>query len=131
MRGRGAVAFGGGGGVELAAEAPDQLGSKLGDDHAGNDNKFTGEHGAGFLIVGQLAGDLAILAFLIPAEAAVGDGLGADVLEPAEDGVLLGDLESLSEDDDFDETLKWTKYFGHDWMSLFPARWRERGWERR
>ena len=69
--------------VQSFDAAADQLRSELGDYHAGDDVEFAGEHGPGFIVIRQLASDFAVLAFLVPAEAAVGDGLRADVLEGA------------------------------------------------
>jgi hypothetical protein len=45
--------------------------------------------------IGKLSHDAAILAVLIPAETPVGDGLRADILEAAQDRILLRDLKSL------------------------------------
>jgi len=59
-----------------------------------------------FVIVGQFAFDTAILAILIPAEAAIGDGLRADELEAAQERILLGDIERLAEDFDGDEDVR-------------------------
>ena len=62
------------------------------------------------VVVYQLARHPAILAILIPAETAVGDGFWADVLEAAQDRVLLRDFERLPENLDGDEPLVWAKY---------------------
>ena len=77
--------FGDGGvGGELGAEAPLQFLAEVGDLHAGHDDEFAREHFAWLVVVGELAGDATVLAILIPAEAAVRDGLRTDELEAAE-----------------------------------------------
>jgi hypothetical protein len=91
--------------AELAAEAPPELGRNLGDFHAWNHQEFAGQHGARAIVVGELADDLAVLALLIPAETAVGDGLRADVLEGAKEAVLLGNVKGAAEHGDGNEPL--------------------------
>jgi hypothetical protein len=44
-------------------------------------------------------------ALLVPAEAAVGDGLRANILEDSQAGVLLGDLKLFSQHLNFDKLL--------------------------
>ena len=69
---------------ELGTQTPFEFLAHFGDFHTRHDDEFTGEHLARLIVVGELTGYAAILAILIPAEAAVGDGLGADELEAAE-----------------------------------------------
>jgi hypothetical protein len=67
------------GGAETAFE----FGADAGDFHAGHDHKFAGDHFTRLVVVGQFAFDAAILAILIPAEAAVRDRFRADELKAA------------------------------------------------
>jgi hypothetical protein len=110
------MALPGDGGVrgELGAETPLEFLTHIGDFHPGHDNKFAGEHFARLVIIGKLAGDAAVLAILIPAKAAIGDGFRADELEAAEQGIALGNMELLPHDDDIDEFFIRTKGFRHD-----------------
>ena len=98
---------------QLGAEAPLEFLAHIGDFHAGHDDELAGLHFARFVIIGKLTGDTAILAILVPAEAAVGDGLRADELKATEQGVALGDLEFSSHDYDVHELFVRTKWFRH------------------
>jgi len=71
--------------LERAAEAGLQVLAHVHDFHAGHDHEFAGEHVARLIIVGQLTTDAAILAVLIPAEAAVRDRFRADELKCAKE----------------------------------------------
>ena len=59
----------------------------------------------GLVFIAELAYDAAILAVLIPAEAAVGNSFRADVLKAAKNRVLLGNLKRLAHNFDFDQTF--------------------------
>jgi hypothetical protein len=109
--------------AEFAAEAPLQFRRYVRNLHAGDHEKFAGQHGARGVVVGELADDFAVLALLIPAEAAVGNRFGADVLEGAEKAVFLRDVEGAAEDGDRNEPLVGTKDVGHEGrLSSSPKR---------
>jgi hypothetical protein len=84
--------------------------------HSFGNNNFAGKDRArrSPWLAGQSVGDPAKLAFLIPAEASVGDGFWAYVLEDAQAGILLGDLEFFSQNRDLDQpfkvTIKWVSH---------------------
>ena len=63
---------------------------------------------------GSWQDDPAILAILIPAEAAVRNRFRADELEAAQQRIALGHLEFLAHDGDVDELFVRTKGFRHD-----------------
>jgi hypothetical protein len=105
--------------TEFAAKAADQFRSELGDIHAFRDNEFATEDGPSLVIVGKLAIDAAILAFLIPAEAAIRNRFRADELKRAEQGIALRDEKRLPENRDFDELFVRPKDFVHDGSSAF------------
>ena len=69
---------------ELGAQTPFQLLTQFGDFHTRHDDKFAGKHFARLVVVGELTSDAAILAILIPAEAAIRNGFWADELEAAQ-----------------------------------------------
>jgi hypothetical protein len=75
--------LGGNGGIrrKLGAQAPLQFLADFGDFHSGHDDKFAAQHFARFVVIGELAGNPAILTLLVPAEAPVGDRFGTDELE--------------------------------------------------
>ena len=103
---------------ELGAETPFQFLAKFGDFHAGHDDKFAGDHFARLIIIGKLAGDATILAILVPAEAAVGDGFRTDELKAAEQGVTFRNLKLSPEDGDLNEFFVRTERFRHDSPAL-------------
>jgi len=90
---------------ERAAETGLQVLAHVHDFHARHDHKFAGEHVARLIVVGKLATDAAILAILIPAEAAVRDRLRAEKLEAAKQRVALRNFHGLAENFDFDEAF--------------------------
>ena len=104
----------GGVGGELGAEAPLQLLAHFADFHTGHDDEFAGEHFARLVVIGKLAGDAAILAILIPAEAPVGDGFRADKLKTAQQRVAFRHLELLAKDGDLNQFFVRTERFRHD-----------------
>jgi hypothetical protein len=107
--------FGNGGvGGELGSQTPLQFLAQIRDLHARHDDELAREHFAGFVVVGELADDAAVLTILVPAEATVGDGFGADELEAAKQRVALRDLKLFAHDGDFDEFFVGTKRFRHD-----------------
>jgi hypothetical protein len=89
-----------------------KFGTQLGDLHAGHHQKLATQHFAGLIVVRQFGHDAAILTILIPAETSVGNGLRADVLKAAKNGVLLGNLERFAHDLDFDQALVRSKNLG-------------------
>ncbi len=103
--------------AQLGAEAPLQLGADLGDVHVRHDQELTAQHFTRLVVVGKLAHDAAILAFLIPAKPAIGHSLRANVLKAAKHGVLLRDLEFLPEDRDFDQALIGAEDLRHGFLS--------------
>src|SRR5580704_13144005 len=99
--------------AQLGSQTADQFRSELRNGHPFGNHIFATENRAGLIVVEQLAIDAAILAFLIPAKAAVRNRLGADELEAAQNGVLLGNEESFPQDADFHEPLKRTENLRH------------------
>ena len=94
-------------------QAPLQFRAQLGDDHTLADQELAGQQRAGFVVIGQLASDAAILAFLIPAEAAIRNCFRADELEAAQERVLLRHLDLLAEYFNFDQALVRAEEIGH------------------
>jgi hypothetical protein len=92
-----------------------QFGADLGDFHSGAHEKLAAQEIMRALFVGKLSGDAAILAILIPAEAAVRDRIRADVLKTTKDRVLFRHLEGFPKDFDFDEAFVRAKY-----LARFP-----------
>jgi len=82
---------------QLGAQAPLQFLADFGDFHSGHDDEFAAQHLARFVVIGELAGNPAILALLVPAEAPVGDRFGTDELKAAQQRVPFWDLEFLSQ----------------------------------
>ena len=82
---------------QLGAQAPFQFLADFGYFHSGHDDKFAAQHFARFVVVGELAGNTAILALLIPAETPVRNRLGTDKLETTQQRVPFRDLEFLSQ----------------------------------
>jgi hypothetical protein len=69
---------------QLSPQAPLQLLTQLGNFHPSHYDELTAQHLSGLVIVRQLAGNSAVLAFLVPAESSVGNGFRADELETAQ-----------------------------------------------
>jgi hypothetical protein len=107
------------GGAQLGAKAADELGSEFGDFHAFGDDKFATENRAGLVVVRKLAHHFAILALLIPAKTAVGNRLGADELEGAEERIPLRDEERFPQNRDFNKLFVGPKYLRHERCSAF------------
>src|SRR5712691_9785906 len=87
--------------AQLSAQAPFEFRADVGDRHPSHNQKLTTQHLARPVVVGQLAIDAAILAFLIPAKPSVRNGVRADELEAAQDRVLFRDLEHLAQNLNF------------------------------
>jgi hypothetical protein len=66
---------------QLRPQAPLQLLAQLADLHPRHHNELAAQHLARLVIIGQLAGDPAILTILIPAEPTVRDRFRADELK--------------------------------------------------
>src|ERR1700730_12525350 len=77
-------------GRQLRAQTPLQFLAQLRHFHARHYDELTAQHLARFIIIRQLAGNAAILAFLVPAESAVRDRFRADELETAQKRIALG-----------------------------------------
>jgi hypothetical protein len=94
-RGGGRVFFGARNGnrsrPKFGAQAADQFRREIGNVHALRDDEFAAEDRARLVVIGKLAIDAAILAFLVPAEAAVGNRFGTDELKSAQKGIALRD----------------------------------------
>jgi hypothetical protein len=88
--------------TELTFQAPVQFRAKFGYGHPRNHPKFTAQHRTGLVFAGDLAGNAAVLTFLIPAKTAVGDGVWTDELKAAQDRILFRYLEGFAEDGDLD-----------------------------
>src|SRR5947209_15967955 len=99
--------------AQLSSQAPLEFWADLGDRHPSHNQKLATQHLARLVVVGQLAIDAAILAFLIPAKPPVRNGVRADELEAAQDRVLFRDLEHLTQNLNFNQTLKGTEGFAH------------------
>jgi len=78
---------------------------EVGDLHAFRYQDLTGEDGARrhIRLTRHGEGNPAILALLVPAKAAVRNGIRTDVLESAQAGILLRDLECLAQNRDVDQ----------------------------
>ena len=66
----------------------------------------------GFLAAVRFQPDLAVAAVTVPAEVGVGDPLHVEVLQAAEDGVVLGDEFFLAADGDLDQAFVRFEYLG-------------------
>jgi hypothetical protein len=109
--------------AKLASEAAHELRGKLGNAHAGGNHELAAQDRARAVIVGQLAVDPAVLAFLIPAETPVRNCLGADELKTAKKGVPFGHQKGLAQDGDLDEMLIGSENAFQDTRShRFPPR---------
>jgi hypothetical protein len=75
-----------------------------------HNNKLAAEHFPGLIIIRELAGNTAVLAILIPAEAAVRNRLGTDELETSQKRVPLRNLKLSAKNGDLDELLVRTKW---------------------
>ena len=91
--------------AQLILEAILQFRADFGNFHARADQELAAEQIMRPVLVREFSDHAAILAVLIPAETSVRDGLRADVLEAAKNGVLLGNLEGFAQDLDFDEAF--------------------------
>ena len=70
--------------AQFVLEAEEQLRRKFGDIHSGGDHELATQYRFGLIFIGELATHAAILAFLVPAEAAVGNRFRADELEASQ-----------------------------------------------
>src|SRR5579883_2741601 len=73
--------------------------------HSRHDHEFAAEHLAGFIVIGELSHDPAILAILIPAKPAVRNGFRTQKLETAQKRISLRNLDGLIQQLDFDQSL--------------------------
>jgi hypothetical protein len=99
--------------LQFRAEAPLEFGADFTDLDSGGDDEFAAQEFARLVVIRKATRYTAILAFLIPAKAAVGNRLRADVLEAAQNGVLFRDLELLPLNRNLDEFLVMAEDFGH------------------
>src|SRR6266849_5734977 len=93
---------------QLRPQAPLQLLAQLGHFHARHNDELAAQHFPRLVIIRQLAGNAAILAFLVPAEPSIRNGLWADKLKTAQKRIALWDLKLFSKDGDFHELFVWT-----------------------
>jgi hypothetical protein len=70
---------------QFRPEAANEFRRQVGDIHALGNQEFTTQNGASLIVVRQLAIDPAILAVLVPTEAAVRNRLWADELKSAQE----------------------------------------------
>src|SRR5580693_3911131 len=105
-------------GWEFGPETPLQLLAQLGNFHSLHDNELTAQHFPGLIVIGQLAGNAAILAILIPAKTAVGNRFRADELEASEKRIALRHLKLLAHHGDVHELFIRAKGFRHDQSCL-------------
>ena len=82
---------------KLGVQAPFQFLADFRDFHSGHDDKFAAQHFTRFVVIGELAGNTAILALLVPAEAPIRNRFGTNELETAQQRVPFWDLELLSQ----------------------------------
>src|SRR6266850_833206 len=100
--------------VQLFLEAIFEFGADFGNFHSRANQEFAAQQFVVLVLIRQFAGDAAILAILIPAETSVGNGFRADVLETAENRILLGDLERFAKNLDLDQAFVGSKdLIGH------------------
>jgi hypothetical protein len=100
--------------AEFRPQAKPQLRAQLSDGHAIGDQELAAQHLARLVVIGQLAVDATVLAILIPAEAAVRNRFRAEVLEAAQERILLRNFEGLAEDGDFNQALEGPERLGHN-----------------
>src|SRR5262249_45706791 len=80
---------------KLCAQAPLEFLAHLYNFHSRHHDELAAQHLARLVIIGQLAGYVAILAILIPAEVAIRYGLRTNELEAAQKRVALRHLKFL------------------------------------
>jgi hypothetical protein len=90
---------------QLALQAILQLGADLGNFHARADHELAAQEFVRAVFIGEFCDHAAILAVLIPAEAAIGNSFRANVLKTAKNRILLGNLKGFSQDRDFDQAF--------------------------
>src|SRR6202022_2444496 len=98
---------------QLGAQAPLQLLADFRDYNSRHDDKFAAHHFARFVVIGELAGNTAILALLVPAEAPVRNRFRADELKTAQQRVPFWDLKFLSQYRDLHEFFVRAERLGH------------------
>src|SRR6267378_7201375 len=107
-------------GRQLRPQTPLQLLAQLRHFHAGHHDKFAAQHLARLVVVRQLAGHPAVLAFLVPAKSSVWNRFRADELEAAQKRIALWNLKLLAQNGNFHQLLVRTERFRHDRV-LFSA----------
>jgi hypothetical protein len=95
--------------TQLVFEAIHQFGANLGNFHARAHQEFAAQEIVRAVFIRKLSNDAAILAILIPAESAVGDGFRTEVLKAAKNRILLGNLKRLPHNFDFHQPFVRTK----------------------
>jgi hypothetical protein len=96
--------------VQLFLEAILQFRADLCNFHPRAHQELATQQFVRLVLIYELAGHTAILAILIPAETSIRNGFRADVLEAAENRILLRDFERLPKNLDLDQAFVWTKY---------------------
>jgi hypothetical protein len=100
--------------IQLFLEAVFEFGADFGNFHSRANQEFAAQQFVVLVLIRQFAGHAAILAILVPAETSVGNGFRADVLETAENRILLGDLERFAKNLDLDQAFVGSKdLIGH------------------
>jgi hypothetical protein len=85
------------------------------DAHAFLHHQLAGKRFSGGAFVSQVESHAAILTFLIPAKAAVGNLFGRQILKAAQYGIVLWNFEFPARDCDSQQTGKWAE--GRGWCS--------------
>ena len=91
------------------SQAVVNLRADLGDPQAVLDHQLAGQCGTGGGALTHINRDSAVLAVLIPAEGTVGDSLRGEVLQTAQDGIVLRNFEFPAQHPDFYQPGKWAK----------------------
>ena len=96
--------------LQLFRQAVFQLGADFGDFHSCAHQELATQKFVRLLFIRQLPDDAAILAILIPAEAAIGNRFRADVLEAAQNRVFFGNLKRFPKNLDLHQPFVRAKY---------------------
>jgi hypothetical protein len=80
--------------------------------HAGFNGELARESGAGGRALSQVKCDPAVLTIFVPAKPPVGDGLGGEVLEAPQQGIVFRHFELLVEQSDPHQARKWPEERG-------------------
>src|SRR5207245_1116998 len=99
---------------QLGAQAPLEFLAHLRDLHPRHHDELAAQHLVRLVVIRQLTAHTAVLAILIPAEAAVGNRLRANELEAAQQRITLRHLKLLSKNNDVNQFFVRAEGFRHD-----------------